>query len=241
LDLLPAIDLRRGEVVRLRRGEDAERTAFGADPAAVLDGFVAAGARWVHVVDLDAAFGEPPQRRLLAALAARGGASLQLGGGLRDRDAVAWALDRGFARGVVGSLAARQPARFVALSEEFPGRLVAALEFRGAELQVGGWREGAPHPAAAVLRELRASRAAAALVTDVERDGMLAGPNLELALRVGADCGLPALVSGGLRSLDDLRAARRAGLAGAVLGRALYEGAVTLAEALRAAAGEDAA
>ncbi len=241
MDLLPAIDLRRGEVVRLRRGDDAERTAYAADPAAVLDEFIAAGARWVHVVDLDGAFGEPPQRGLLAGLAKRGGVSLQVGGGLGDREAVAWALDHGFARVVIGSLVARQPAAFVALSEAFPGRLVAALEFRGGELQVAGWRERSPNAAAAVLRELRQSRAAAALVTDVERDGLLDGPNLGLARQVAVDCGLPAIVSGGLRSLDDVRAARRAALAGAVIGRALYERALSLGDALRAAAGEDAA
>lgn len=238
MELLPAIDLRRGRVVRLLHGDDGRRTVYGDAPAAVLAGFAAAGARWVHVVDLDAAFGESPQRPLVASLAAaagEGGLALELGGGLRDAEAVAWALAAGCARVVVGSMTARQPALFAALARRHAGRLVPAVETSGGELRVAGWREAAAETLEGLCRRLRGLPCPAVLVTDVERDGALTGPNLDLARRVGEATGLPALVSGGIRSLADLRAARaEPGIAGVVVGRALYEGVFTLEQALAA-------
>ncbi len=247
-DLYPAIDLRGGRVVRLTRGDDDRRTEYSDDPVTVLRGVAAAGARRVHAVDLDAAFGEPPQRALVEALAAAAraaGVELQLGGGLRDEEAVAWALDReggaGCARAVVGSMTAREPERFAALARRFPGRVVAAIDVEGEVVRISGWREGAGRSLDEICAHLRGLPCPAVLVTDVSRDGTLEGPNLDLARRVGEATGLPALLSGGVSTLDDLRRAaslpgRAPGLGGAVVGRALYEGRFTVEEALAACA-----
>lgn len=240
--LLPALDLRGGRVVRLLRGDDARRTEYSARPVDVLRGFASAGARWAHVVDLDAAFGEAPQRELVEELAAAGaelGVALQVGGGLRDEAAVAWALGAGCERVVVGSLAAREPERFADLAGRHPGRLVPALDVEAETVRVAGWREGAGRPLVAVCAALQGLPCPAVLVTDVARDGALEGPNLPLARRLADATGLPALLSGGVATLDDLRlAAETPGIGGAVVGRALYEGRFTLQEALAACAAE---
>lgn len=242
MDLLPAIDLRGGRVVRLLQGDDERRTEYSDLPMTVLAGFAADGARWVHVVDLDAAFGEAPQRELVALLAASArelGIALELGGGLRDEAAVAWALGTGCERAVVGSMAAREPERFAALAREYPGRLVPALDVEGETVRVAGWREGAGRPLVELCTAVQGLPCPAVLVTDVERDGALEGANLSLARRLADATGLPALLSGGVASLDDLRlAADTPGIGGAVVGRALYEGRFTLGEALAACAGE---
>jgi cyclase len=237
MDLLPAIDLRHGRVVRLRQGDDSRTTEYASDPLAVAAAFAAAGVRRIHVVDLDAALGEPPQRALIARLAAArtGGArvGVQLGGGLRDRAAVEWALAAGCERVVLGSLPARDPAAFGELARAFPGRMVPALEVAGGEARVAGWTQAAGSPLDEICGRLRGLPCPAVLVTDVERDGMLCGPNLDLARRIAAATGLPALLSGGVRSLADLAAAAAfPEIAGAVLGRALYEGRIDLAAAL---------
>jgi phosphoribosylformimino-5-aminoimidazole carboxamide ribotide isomerase len=236
-DLLPAVDLRQGQVVRLRQGDDERRTVYGEDPLAALDAFAGAGARWVHVVDLDAAFGEPPQRSLVETLAARAGElglSLELGGGLRDRASVAWALDAGCTRVIVGSLLARDFEAFASLVEELPNRIVPGLDFKDGRLAVAGWTETADLDVPRLGALLRGFPCPAALVTDVARDGEMAGPNFDLAVSVARATGIPALLSGGIHTLDDLR---RAGttpeISGAVVGRALYDGSFTLAEALK--------
>jgi phosphoribosylformimino-5-aminoimidazole carboxamide ribotide isomerase len=263
MELLPAIDLRRGRVVRLRQGDDARAKEYAGDPLAVAAGFAAAGVAWIHVVDLDAALGEPPQRELVAELvaalaaleanaagaasaagagdgagAARGRAAVQLGGGLRGRADVEWALAAGCERVVMGSLPARDPAAFAALAHAFPGRTLPALEVAGDELRVAGWTQAAGGSLDEACERLRGLPCPAVLVTDVERDGMMSGPNLELTLRVASSTGLPALLSGGVRSLADLAAAAALpAIAGAVLGRALYEGRIDLAAALALCAG----
>lgn len=242
MELIPAIDLRGGRVVRLLRGDDGRRTAYPEPPGEVLAAFARAGARRVHVVDLDAAFGETPQRELvedLARRAGREGAEIQLGGGLRDEAGVAWALGAGCGRVVLGSMVAREPERFVRLAGEHPGRAVPALDCQDGVVRIAGWTEGAGRPLEELCRELRGLPCPAVLVTDVSRDGTLEGPNLELAHRVAEASGLPALLSGGVSSLEDLsRAAATDGLAGAVVGKALHEGVFTVEQALAACAGE---
>lgn len=242
MELIPAIDLRGGRVVRLLRGDDGRRTTYPEPPGEVLAAFARAGVRRVHVVDLDAAFGEAPQRRLMEELARRAGdegAELQLGGGLRDEDSVAWALEAGCGRAVLGSLVAREPERFAAIAGKHPDRVVPAIDCEGESVRISGWTEGAGRPVAELCRELRGLPSPAVLVTDVSRDGTLEGPNLELARRVAEASGIPALLSGGVSSLDDLtRAAAMAGLAGAVVGKALHEGLFTVEEALLACRGE---
>src|SRR5579864_6970885 len=251
MELLPAIDLRRGRVVRLRQGDDARAKEYAGYPLAVAAGFAAAGVRRIHVVDLDAALGEPPQRdlvaRLVAALragaaagdgAAPGRVGVQLGGGLRGRADVEWALAVGCERVLMGSVAARDPEAFATLAHAFPGLVLPALEVAGGELRVAGWTQAAGSSLDEVCARLRGLPCPAVLVTDVERDGMMSGPNFELTLRVAAATGLPALISGGVRSLADLAAAAALpAVAGAVLGRALYEGQIDLPAALAVCSG----
>ena len=239
LDLLPAVDLRRGQVVRLRQGDDERRTVYGENPLAALDSFAAAGARWVHIVDLDAAFGEPPQRSLIERLSVRAqehGLGLELGGGLRDRSAVAWALGAGCTRVIVGSLLARDFEAFTALVQEFPDRIVPGLDFKDGLLAVSGWTETADLDVARLGVLLQGLPCPAALVTDVARDGELTGPNFALALAVARATGIPVLLSGGVHTLSDLRrAVEIPEITGAVVGRALYDGTFSLAEALTVA------
>lgn len=244
MELHPAIDLRGGRVVRLVRGDDTQRTVYDEEPVAVLERFAAAGIDLVHVVDLDAALGEEAQRALiedLADRAARLELAFQLGGGLRDRDAVGWALDAGCERVVIGSMVLRNPDLFAELAEDYPGSVVPALDIDGTEgeIRIFGWQEEADVPLAQVCRRLRDLPCPTVLVTDIDRDGTMTGPNLELTARVGASCDMPALLSGGVHNLDDLyQAAQYPEIGGAVVGKALYEGAFTLAEALAACRGE---
>ncbi len=236
MNLIPAIDLRHGEVVRLVKGDDGRRTRYGLDPRQVLADFAAAGVDLVHVVDLDAAFGEAPQRQLIAELAATDQVKIELGGGLRDRAAVDWALlETGCERVILGSLAAKDFDAFAAIVAAHPDRIVPAVEVASGALRIAGWTQEASVSLEELCGRLRGLPCPAALVTDVDRDGTLGGPNLELASQVYRLSGLPILVSGGIRSLDDLRATAGVdGVAGAIVGKALYEGAFTVEEALRA-------
>ena len=240
MQLIPAIDLRQGRVVRLVQGDDGRRKSYGVDPSGALREYAAAGISLVHVVDLDAALGEAPQRELITALVESGqdDCGIELGGGLGDADAVAWALGAGCQRVVMGSIVARDFDAFSEVGRAYPGRGVPAIEVAGGKLRIAGWREEAEVSAAEVCRGLRGLDCPAVLVTDVERDGTLAGPNLDLARQVAADSGIPALLSGGVRSLDDLRAAARVEeIAGAIVGKALYEGLFTVEEAMAACEG----
>lgn len=238
MDLLPALDLRAGKVVRLLRGDDAARTVYGDSPLAWLSELAAAGITRLHVVDLDAAFEGEPQTALVADLVAAArerSVAVQLGGGLRDRAGIEAALALGCERAVVGSMVAQEPGLFTELAEEHAGRLVPALDMKGGELRIAGWREEVAAPLSQICRRLKGLPCPVVLVTDIERDGTLEGPNLDLARRVAEATGLPALLSGGIRSLDDLTAAAACPeIAGAVVGRALYERAFSLADALAA-------
>lgn len=239
MELIPSIDLRRGRVVRLERGDDARATVYPPDPLALLERFAAAGVARVHVVDLDAAFGEAQQVESLRRLAgARVVRSCQLGGGLRTVEAVEQALAWGFERAVVGSMVVRDPKGFARLARVNPGRIVPALDCSGETVRIAGWSEATSLEWQTTANDLRGLPCAAILVTDVERDGMLSGPNLELAAGVAGSSGIPAIVSGGVASVDDLaRAAATPGVGAAILGRAFYEGRVTLEAALAASRG----
>ena len=243
MDLLPAIDLRHGRVVRLVRGDDAARRTYDVEPLAALRSYAEAGVERVHVVDLDAAFGEPSQRALVARLAAHPGAPrIELGGGLRDREAIEWAFAAGVERVVVTSIVVRDFALFAEIARARPGRVVAALDVDYGELRHSGWTASAPGSLEDLCRDLRPLPLAAVLVTDIARDGTMQGPNLELARDVGRLAGAPAILSGGVRSLEDLALARAVPeIAAAVVGRALYDGALDLARALAVCRGEAAA
>jgi phosphoribosylformimino-5-aminoimidazole carboxamide ribotide isomerase len=243
VELLPAIDLRQGRVVRLVRGEDGERRTYEVDPLQALLRYAEAGVARVHVVDLDAAFSEPPQRELIARLAGHPGVPrIELGGGLRDRLAVEWAFGVGVERAVVTSMLVRDFTLFADLAGARPGRLVAALDLRDGVLRHSGWTTAASRSIDQICRDLRSLPLAAVLVTDIDRDGTLDGPNLELACEMSRLAGAPAILSGGVRSLEDLERARAAPeISEVIVGRALYDGAIDLRRAIAVCRGEEAA
>ena len=235
----PALDIRDGQVVRLLQGDYAQQTTYGDDPLPRAQAFAAAGAQWMHLVDLDAArAGGYTLAPLLARIAADTRLQVQTGGGVR-RDDVARILDAGASRVVVGSLAVREPAQVLAWLREFgAARLTIALDTRQGDdgvwrLPVHGWTETAD----VTLDELAVRYAQAGmqhlLCTDIARDGMLSGPNLDLYAHLSRLLpGVAVQASGGVRDVADVAAARAAGCAGAVLGKALLEGRLQLQEAL---------
>ena len=236
--IIPAIDLREGRVVRLQQGDYDRETRYVADPVALAEDYRDAGARWLHVVDLDGArTGRFTQLALIERLA-QTGLAVQAGGGVRDAADVRHLLDAGAARVVVGSIAVRDPQTVARWLGDFgAGRIVPALDARqdGARwrLPSAGWTQSEPATLDERIDFYAAHGARHVLCTDIDRDGMLGGLNIELYRHLGALA--PALAvqaSGGVRDLDDLRAARAAGAAGVILGRALLEGRFTPAEAL---------
>ncbi|REJ80657.1 MAG: 1-(5-phosphoribosyl)-5-[(5-phosphoribosylamino)methylideneamino] imidazole-4-carboxamide isomerase [Acidobacteria bacterium] len=241
IELLPAIDLRGGRVVRLRRGDDEQRTTYTEAPGDVLRRYRDAGIARVHVVDLDAAFGEKPQRALIERLIATPEApSIQLGGGLREEADIEWALSAGVERIVVTSMIVRRWELFREVATRWPRRVVAALDVDGGELRTAGWTESADLPLEEVCRRLQPLPLAAVLVTDISRDGMGSGPNFDLARYLARAVGVPGILSGGVATLGDLRrAATIPELSAVIVGRALYDGQVTLEDALLACRGAE--
>ncbi len=236
IDLYPAIDLLGGRVVRLRQGDYSDETVYGNDPVSVAREFAAAGATWVHVVDLDAArSGDPVNRPVVAAIAAvlAGIAQVQTGGGVRSLDDARELADAGVARVVMGSAAVREPALVEAASAIVP--VAVGLDHRDGEVAVHGWTEGsglrlddafARFPTATVF-----------VVTDIGRDGMLVGPDIEGLTRSAELAGSPVIASGGVSSLADVVAlARIENLGGIITGKAVYEGRFTVVEAIEALA-----
>lgn len=231
-ELYPAIDLRDGKVVRLLQGDYAQQTTYGDDPVAVALGFAEAGAPWIHVVDLDAArSGSPVNRPVVAAIAAAvaGRARVQTGGGVRSvGDAQALA-DAGVARVVMGSAAVADPSLV-----ELAARVVdvaVGLDHRGGEIAVHGWTEGSGVSLDDALGWFPS--AAAFVITDIARDGMLGGPDVDGLAAAAAATRIPVIASGGVATLDDVAVLGRvAGIAGVITGKALYEGRFTVAEAL---------
>jgi phosphoribosylformimino-5-aminoimidazole carboxamide ribotide isomerase len=240
VELYPAIDLRAGRCVRLVEGDFGAETVYGEDPVAVAAAFAAAGARWIHVVDLDAArTGDPLNRPVIARVttaAAGWGVQVQAGGGVRDMGAAGELLTAGVGRVVVGTAAVERPDLVGEMAARWPGRVAVGLDHRGGEVRVRGWTAGAGRQVADLVPAAVAAGAAAVIVTDISRDGRLAGPDLGGLAQLVADTGAPIIASGGIRDLEDVRALVRLGLAGAIVGKAIYEGTLDLAAALAACA-----
>jgi phosphoribosylformimino-5-aminoimidazole carboxamide ribotide isomerase len=237
VELYPAIDLRAGRCVRLWQGDFGKETVYGTDPVAVAERFVAAGARWLHVVDLDAARGEGSNLDTVLAIAAAVPAQVQTGGGVRD----AALLVAGVDRIVLGSLAVANRAYAAELIAEYAGRVAIGLDHRDGEVRVRGWEERGDVRLLDAVRWPEFSDAAAFIVTDIGRDGTLAGPDLDGLASVLEITTTDVIASGGVSSLADLEAltSLEAGgrrLAGVIVGRALYEGSFTVEEAMAACA-----
>lgn len=241
--LFPAIDLRRGRCVRLEQGSADRETLYDTDPFRVADEFARAGAQWIHVVDLDAAFGEGSNRPLIAELARAVPVRIQTGGGLRTEADLEEVLDGPIERAVLGTAAVERPELVGwAISRWGADRIAVGLDARGRRPAVRGWSEESGHDLLDLGRKLAAQGVRTIIYTDIDRDGMLAGPNLEMAAELADATGAEVVVSGGVGGAGDLEAIasaarERPGIVGAIVGKAIYEGRVTLAEALRLTAG----
>jgi phosphoribosylformimino-5-aminoimidazole carboxamide ribotide isomerase len=235
--LYPAIDIKDGACVRLEQGDMGRATVFHRDPAAQARAFAALGFEYLHVVDLDAAFaGKPVNVAAVERIIEAAKMPLQLGGGIRTIASIEAWLDRGVSRIVIGTAAVREPKLVTEAARLYPGRVAVALDARDGKVAVAGWAETSELGAFDVARRFEDAGIAALIYTDVARDGMLTGLNLDAAIALAEAVKIPVVVSGGLASIADVAALlqpRARKLAGAIAGRALYDGRLDPAEALR--------
>jgi len=235
--LFPAIDLKNGEAVRLEQGDMARATIFHRDPAEQARVFAAQGFEYLHIVDLDGAFaGKPMNAAAVERILATVKIPLQLGGGIRDRATIdAW-LDNGIRRVIIGTAAVRDPALVKAAARAHPGRIAVGLDARDGAVAVEGWAETSEISALDIARRFEDAGVVAIIYTDIARDGMLRGLNLDATIALAEAVSIPIIASGGLASIEDVHALlepRAQKLEGAVVGRALYDGRVDTAAALR--------
>ncbi|ETX30987.1 1-(5-phosphoribosyl)-5-[(5-phosphoribosylamino)methylideneamino]imidazole-4-carboxamide isomerase [Roseivivax isoporae] len=234
--LYPAIDLKDGQAVRLLRGDMDTSTVFNDDPAAQARAFVAAGCRWLHLVDLNGAFaGRPVNADAVEAILAAVDVPVQLGGGIRDMETIERWLDRGLARVILGTVAVEDPDLVRRAARAHPGRVAVGIDARGGRVATKGWAEATDVEATDLARQFEDAGVAAIVYTDIDRDGAMGGPNIDATAALGRAVDIPVIASGGVASLADLLALRDTGaIAGAISGRALYDGALDLGEALAA-------
>ncbi len=240
MNLYPAIDLKDGACVRLLRGDMDKATVFNNDPGAQAGEFVAAGCRWVHIVDLNGAFaGEPVNGAavdsILAAVSDK--AKTQLGGGIRTMETVDYWLNKGITRVILGTVALRNPDFVKEACAKWPGRIAVGIDARNGYVAVEGWAETSEVTALELAQKFEDCGVTAIIFTDIDRDGAMGGPNIESTVALANTISTPVIVSGGVSSLDDLIAVAKhtdAGIDGAISGRALYDGRIDLADAIRA-------
>ncbi|NIA20573.1 MAG: 1-(5-phosphoribosyl)-5-[(5-phosphoribosylamino)methylideneamino]imidazole-4-carboxamide isomerase [Anaerolineaceae bacterium] len=236
MEIWPAIDIRGGRCVRLVEGDFNRETVFDADPVAVAARFVEQGARRIHVVDLDGAReGKPVNRDLVLRIAAESGLAIELGGGIRDRRTLADYLAGGLARVVVGTRAVEEPEWLAEVAHRHPGRVVLGLDARNGRLASRGWLATTARDVLQYAIQLGDLPLAAVVYTDIARDGVMKGPNIEATRRLAEAIGVPVVASGGVSQLSDVEALARLPIAGMIIGRALYEGTIDLASAIEVA------
>lgn len=235
--LFPAIDLKDGQCVRLKLGDMAQATVFNEDPGSQARDFAEQGFKWLHLVDLNGAFaGRPVNADAVEAILAATDVPVQLGGGIRDMATVETWLAKGIRRVILGTAAVRDPGFVRNACRQHPGRIAVAVDARDGKVAAAGWAETTDVSAADLARRFEDAGVAAIIYTDIDRDGMLKGLNLEATLRLAQATAIPVIASGGLASLDDIRRLVEpdcAILEGAVCGRALYDGRLDGREALR--------
>jgi phosphoribosylformimino-5-aminoimidazole carboxamide ribotide isomerase len=234
--LFPAIDLKDGQCVRLERGEMAQATVFNADPAAQARTFAAQGFEWLHIVDLNGAFaGRPVNAAAVEAILAAVAIPVQLGGGIRNLATIETWLGKGVRRVILGTAAVRDPALVREACRRFPGRIAVGIDARGGKVAVAGWAEASELSAVELARRFEDAGVAAIVHTDIERDGLLEGLNLPATAALARATSIPVIASGGLAGLGDIEALlapEYAMLAGAIAGRALYDGRLDARAAL---------
>ena len=234
--LFPAIDLKNGQCVRLEQGDMARATVFNLDPAAQAKSFAAQGFEYLHVVDLDGAFaGKPVNAQAVEAMLKSVTTPVQLGGGIRDLGTVEAWLAKGVARVIIGTAAVRDPGLVKSAAKKYPGRVAVGLDARDGKVAVEGWAETSQVTALEIAQRFEDAGVAAIIFTDISRDGLLKGLNLEATIALADRISIPVIASGGLASIEDVKAMLRPlakKLAGAIAGRALYDGRLDPAAAL---------
>ena len=234
--LYPAIDLKDGHCVRLLRGDMDKATVFGDDPAAQAAKFEAAGCEWLHLVDLNGAFaGAPVNAAAVEAILARIKVPAQLGGGIRDMKTIETWLSKGLARVILGTVAVENPDLVREAARAFPGQVAVGIDARGGRVATKGWAEETEVMVTDLARSFEDAGVAAIIYTDILRDGAMKGPNIAATEELARAVSIPVIASGGVSSVGDLIALRDTGaIAGAISGRALYDGAIDLTAALAA-------
>jgi phosphoribosylformimino-5-aminoimidazole carboxamide ribotide isomerase len=234
--LFPAIDLKNGQCVRLEQGDMSRATVFNLDPAAQAKTFETQGFEYLHVVDLDGAFaGKPVNARAVEAMLKAVTFPVQVGGGIRDLATVEAWLSKGIRRVIIGTAAVRDPALVKEAAKKFPGRVAVGLDARDGKVAVEGWAKTSTVTALEIAQRFENAGVAAIIFTDIARDGMLKGLNLDATIALADNISIPVIASGGFASIDDVKALlqpRAKKLEGAISGRALYDGRVDPAEAL---------
>jgi phosphoribosylformimino-5-aminoimidazole carboxamide ribotide isomerase len=236
--IIPAIDLKDGHCVRLRQGEMDDSTVFSDDPVATAQRWVDAGCRRLHLVDLNGAFaGEPVNGDAVTAIAARfPELPIQIGGGIRKLETIEYYVNAGVAFVIIGTQAVKQPAFVAEACSAFPGRIIVGLDARDGQVATDGWAEQSNQRATDLAQRFAADGVSAIVYTDIARDGMMQGVNVQATLQLAQAGNIPVIASGGITNMADIHAlfaVRSAGITGAITGRAIYEGDLDLAEAQR--------
>ncbi|NBS11194.1 MAG: 1-(5-phosphoribosyl)-5-[(5-phosphoribosylamino)methylideneamino]imidazole-4-carboxamide isomerase [Gammaproteobacteria bacterium] len=235
--IIPAIDLKQGQCVRLRQGRMEDATVFSDDPAATAKRWQDAGCRRLHVVDLDGAFAGRPENKaaVRAMVSACPDLPIQLGGGVRTLDTIESYLDLGLQWVIIGTQAVKEPAFVKAACHAFPGHIIVGVDAHDGWVATEGWAEASTVSAVEVVKQFAGDGVSSVVYTDIGRDGMLSGVNVEATAQLARETGCPVIASGGLRDLEDIRALLAVsdhGILGAITGRAIYEGTLSLSEAL---------
>ena len=240
MDIWPAIDLLGGKCVRLEQGDYTRKTVFSEDPVAVAQQFQAAGAEFLHLVDLDGArLGQPSNMEVVRGIVAAVDMQCELGGGIRDQTSIETMLATGLNRLVLGTSALKNADWFRQMCQEYPDQLVLGIDARDGLVATDGWLETSTTPATQLADQFHDVPLAAIVYTDIATDGMLQGPNVPAMAEMQQHVDLPVVASGGVTTVEDVRQLSRAGLSGAIVGRALYAGTLSLSEALEVAGEEN--
>jgi phosphoribosylformimino-5-aminoimidazole carboxamide ribotide isomerase len=234
MQIWPAIDLRGGKCVRLQQGDYARETVFSDDPVAMAESFAAAGAKYLHLVDLDGARdGKPTNHGVVREIVQAVDMQCELGGGVRDQATIATLLEIGLTRVVLGTAALKNADWFRQMCQQYPQQLVLGLDARDGMVATDGWLETSDTPATSLADQFRDVPLAAIVYTDIATDGMLQGPNVEAMAAMQRHVDIPVVASGGVTTIDDVRRLDEAGMAAAIIGRAIYSGTLQLSEAVQ--------